>query len=723
MKAPNLLRILVMAVVVVGAVQVAGANTKVSARTVSGTGYFSGQTEYADGDSYDFDVIHARPGSSAIPSTVYVGQTSSQIKANYINWLNGYVTQDNLAQTHDLIGGAFIANSMLGLTYPGSTRTVSSGMWNDLVSRINRPDITASWVTVDPNTLSPTTSFNNYGLGIPGANDVFYAKWDPVARPIILFKNSAGTIIFAIEVPCGNPLGGFPGLPKIPPDDPPIVTRNFNCSSDNMTGVAWDPDSFGTTLRVEVYMNGPMGTGTHIASVLANLPEANGNRHAYSVPIRSYIKLQGRSFYVYANNVDPWGRAVASPAYGMTSATFGPCNDSQCGSSDFPTTMEVGVPQTFTTSVKMTYAWGAPYTVGNPAMHVTIWNPAGSPVFNSDVTFTPVPPTNTTLTSSPPITFTPATPGNYRMQWNLRGQGLDITCPGPSNADYKEGVASFLPYLSVYGGDVIAGSSPGVDASYQPAGCSVTSNAGVYSWNTRNASYAGAGASYAVMALGQIQDFASTQGSVGAPDRLSFANTTGKDNPPSGLFGGDAGGVPASCDFISDLQSTTVRKTATPIPGRTVTSSTDELFYKGDTLIFNDIKYATTSWASVAAMPKFKLVVIGDIYIDRGVGQLDGLYVALPDPATGKGGNIYTCSIGASAIAPTDPNYYTNCNKQLTVNGAFVAKSVQFLRTFGSMSKPGAAEQFNYSPELWLPRTVNSVGSDYNSITGLPPVL
>jgi hypothetical protein len=190
------------------------------------------------------------------------------------------------------------------------------------------------------------------------------------------------------------------------------------------------------------------------------------------------------------------------------------------------------------------------------------------------------------------------------------------------------------------------------------------------------------------------------------------------------MFGGGAGSVPAVCDLISSLSPTTQLKTATPI-GKLSVTDTSEQFVLGDMFIKGDITYDTTSWLSVDKIPLFKLIVVGDIYIHQDVTQLDGIYVAIPNPATGKGGNIYTCSTGGagSATMVTYPKLYSDCNKRLVINGAFVAKSVQFLRTFGTMSKPGAAEQFNYGPELWLPRKVNSVGSDYSSITGLPPVL
>jgi hypothetical protein len=152
-----------------------------------------------------------------------------------------------------------------------------------------------------------------------------------------------------------------------------------------------------------------------------------------------------------------------------------------------------------------------------------------------------------------------------------------------------------------------------------------------------------------------------------------------------------------------------------------------------DVYISGNITYATTSWANLSAIPSFRLIVEGDIYIDNNaVTQLDGLYVALSNEDGTSGGHIYTCatSIG-NDVKPTTPNFYDTCHTKLTVNGAFVAKQIHFLRTDGTLgfstldspTSSKAAEVFNYTPELWLPRGTGQVGGRYMSITGLPPIL
>jgi hypothetical protein len=109
------------------------------------------------------------------------------------------------------------------------------------------------------------------------------------------------------------------------------------------------------------------------------------------------------------------------------------------------------------------------------------------------------------------------------------------------------------------------------------------------------------------------------------------------------------------------------------------------------------------------------------------------LYVAEPTAAKPTKGVIYTCarSVG-SEYKYNDPTLYADCNRSLTINGSFIARSVQFLRTKGTLSQSAmgdtygtsqAAEIFNYSPEMWLPRNTGLPSSKYDSITGLPPVL
>jgi hypothetical protein len=290
----------------------------------------------------------------------------------------------------------------------------------------------------------------------------------------------------------------------------------------------------------------------------------------------------------------------------------------------------------------------------------------------------------------------------------------------------------------------MAGASPSYNSGVSSC-VGYDSGAGVYGWNGLSPySYAGAGAQYAVQALAQINGFASSQYSANSPPTaLSFSNSG--TNPPSGLFGTGFSGTIADCDFTRDITAQPLTGDQT-LPG-TLTNGVAipstipdgqpgqiTVYVDGNVYINNPITYDTLGWSSPSQIPYFKLVVVGgNIYIGSNVKQLDGLYVAEPNGA-GQGGIIYTCASGNNApITPTSASYYGTCDNQLVINGAFVATQVQFLRTYdtvgqsntdnGTPSGSHAAEVFNYTPELWLPRSGANPNGDYSAITGLPPNL
>ena len=322
--------------------------------------------------------------------------------------------------------------------------------------------------------------------------------------------------------------------------------------------------------------------------------------------------------------------------------------------------------------------------------------------------------------------------GVFAVHWILHPpSGAATACNGTFTVTY-------LPYLQVYGGDVMAGASPTTAGG--TGMCATNADAGVFSWNNHTADFSGGGAQYAVQALAAIQDFASGQDSdAPSPAGLSFANTytpadAGKLAAGQGLFGGYFGGTGADCDFTSDITSAPATANTT-IGTTTIAAGTQTVRYitGADVYIDGNIVYAGTGgWTKVTDIPYFKLVVVGgNIYINSNVTQLDGLYVAEPDSS--GGGTIYTCASALdTAVTPAAGGYFNTCKHQLVVNGAFVARQVQFLRTAGSLGQAKAgdtiaanhsAEVFNYTPELWLPRGAAAAGGGYAAITALPPVL
>lgn len=319
----------------------------------------------------------------------------------------------------------------------------------------------------------------------------------------------------------------------------------------------------------------------------------------------------------------------------------------------------------------------------------------------------------------------PTSAGRYDVSWT-------ITFTGGSQRCSDTFVVADKPYLAIYGGDAMAGVS-----EIASGGCTTNANAGFLTWNKGSTEYSGAGTQFAAMALGEIRGFASALnanpgGNPSKPQGLAFANTGSLVSLGTGLFGGRFGGPSgssfldnASCNLISGTPTIT---NAADLP-TLVTDDQFMLVTNQDVPINDNISYSDdTSWTEIADIPNFKLVVVGhNIIIDGGVDNLDGLYVAIPD-SSGNGGMIFTCDVTGDPA--TDSSLYNKCNRQLVINGAFVAKQVRFLRTHGTLGAAGlgganelnAAEVFHYGPEMWLPRNRN-LTIDYKAMTGLPPVL
>lgn len=318
------------------------------------------------------------------------------------------------------------------------------------------------------------------------------------------------------------------------------------------------------------------------------------------------------------------------------------------------------------------------------------------------------------------------------MAGNTRGTEICVT------------VAS-KPYLKVYGGDVSVGG--GLETA--PDTCTNNAEAAVVSWNKLPAGgFAGAGAQYAVQAVKGITEFASAQGNSGGapvPTGLSFANTW--TNVPANNYGGYYGGVKCITNYYGQKPASGVQPFASLASGTGTYESIGNTTFSGGTLnpgdrwtiyvdgdlfIAGDIRFGG-SWQP-NDMPFLKVVVRGNIYISGpGVTQLDGVYIAQPNGA-GVGGTIYTCATGFAPPNLANGAFYNSCTNKLTVNGAFIARSVEFGRTRGSLrqSTPAEAsgsnniaEVFNYGPAFWIVQPPGSNGQEdkYDSITSLPPVL
>lgn len=303
-----------------------------------------------------------------------------------------------------------------------------------------------------------------------------------------------------------------------------------------------------------------------------------------------------------------------------------------------------------------------------------------------------------------------------------------------------------MPYLSVTGGDVETGAGMTVGGT-----CTTEDpKAGVVSWNQENASYDGAGTQYAAYALNYLQDFATAQSTVGLrPNGLSLANTVNVNAPGTGsdTYGGGFGSEPCIPDYYNPPSSPTATGNTTintlpasgthtqyissgnviiNLPGMVPNGSHNTIYVDGNVYIASNIEFSGNYPSGTADIPAYDIIATGNIYIDPGVTEIDGIFAAEPD-SSGNNGIIYTCasSNGYSFTgAALDRNLYNTCNTQLKVNGSLIAHQIRLLRASGSLYGNTAAESVNFDPEVWLGGLGSNIPSEtYDAITGLPPAL
>jgi len=299
---------------------------------------------------------------------------------------------------------------------------------------------------------------------------------------------------------------------------------------------------------------------------------------------------------------------------------------------------------------------------------------------------------------------------------------------------------------------------------------------------------AGTGSQLAVFALGAIQGIQPLSRSDRTPTELAFSNASASyvTGGPNRNFGGNFGSLLCAHNHFDDAPDNTPGNTSwvDNVPGiaddidlaNPAVFDTDRHYINGDinlygqlpedlvagkrTVIYVDgnvsvranqdasgsgrVGFGISEWASIDLVPSLTVIARGNIYIDDGVTELDGSYIS-------QGGQISTCSVDATfpIDLPTVPQRTTECRTQLRINGAFIADTVNLLRTFGSLRESyagevpfpdptpadpaptippttRAAETFIYNPTIWF---TNGGGLPSNSkiqidsYISLPPSL
>ena len=350
------------------------------------------------------------------------------------------------------------------------------------------------------------------------------------------------------------------------------------------------------------------------------------------------------------------------------------------------------------------------------------------------------------------------------------------------------------PYLKTFGSDVMTGgwyndgtscatdsSSNYQDQNYPDGGVGLSGGVLTYAKQSSGNSAGGSSSQYGVFAIGGVDGDTGTKGfySSGALaptliNKLTFANNTSW----GGLYEGSIRQSNCIPDYYSTKRPSAAPPMASPLSGPiapaaggtfgslsfatctpsvycltssnvTINASTHlTIFVSGNVYIDHNIVYGAHDANSV---PKFALVVRGSIYIAPSVNQLDGLYIAQPNPADASpvnsdDGIIWTCH--PNVTGTLDYTYPPQCTSPLVVNGAFIAKQVNLLRVKGDIGGANTgedalatvnncisggcnvAEVINYTPDMIMGGGFfenssgggGSTGLPIDSVISLPPV-
>jgi hypothetical protein len=704
-------------------------------------------------DNWGTYVLPATYSGNAIPSDI----NNATELINFIKGSNGLASSNNQRRT----GAAFIIQTMIGTARNRPPTAAQIAEWESRV-RDAANEGRINWY------FNYSYNINSYfqgtGSGSNPNDDAFYD--DAGTATTIVFTNSSGTITYGIRRQCANPVGRG-NISWI--EDSPNFTMTGRTTVNNATPLP------GETIQFRHYLrnSGPGATApTNIWWITQNMPSQATTGGAAS----SGTYTSGQEKNVHNENVTIPSTATPGTQY-CRRVGWDPVNGTGTRNGrgatvcatvryDFNLTPLINVEVNGETppgsvaeegdEIEFSYfvhnGGATPSRPTNCNIYGLVRNGSYTAPTPADQTSDPgyIPPAtgcprvfpDGTTTDLVTETIT-ATTGNRTICRSLWLNPATHT-GGTVGTERCIRIAA-KPYLKVYGGDVAAGG--GLESA--PETCTNNNNGAIISWNRGTSfNYAGAGAQYAAYALSSITDFGTGRGnSVGGttPSWLSFANSVNVNNP-IGQFGGMFGSASCITDYYAQLPGST-----SAIPGN-VSSMTSgayggngtitlaggnvnpgeniSVFVNGNLYITSNITYPG-SW-NYENIPLLQVVVRGNIYISGSVTRLDGVFIAQRNGASG--GTIYTCASGASAPILTNGAFFNACSNKLTINGAFVANSVEFLRTAGSLSQStssessaasAAGEVFNFNPALWMTQPLQSSDSqnNYDAITSLPPVL
>ena len=668
--------------------------------------------------------------STGIPVSALASGVTT--KSGFINFISARIA----AGGRDRIGAYFIIQTMRGL---GGTRNSfpSTADIQDWKDRINNPAVSIAY------TGNLHFSYNSGYQKLYG-DDAYFPEAGYGSA--LEFKDSRGNVLYQLKANCGNPIGGL-GLPV-----PPPTKWKLSGSTNSVSGSVYPGQSVRFTSSITndneggtaSFSYGPRYFYSNTSNPTRTPPAGYpGEIYDSRYPNKTGTLGPGKS-YTNITEVITIPVTTASP-YICGTVAFNPADSSgtqngrsiarcyyinhpniSCGVAS-PSVVEPGQPFTVTATLIGTPAnWSAIETYGRPSFFVEIYNSSGVKVPDAAVV-------SATRPASPGTTYTLTVPrsglapaGAYELSWgmNTTMPGASIRCPGGFNPSKPPGGGgnpthnldvAYKPYFTVTGGDI-------------------ASNGSITSWNADNVGgvgYAGAGSQLAALATGNITSFVTGTGMGGNPSGLAFANTTAggtkygggytatSTTPVVSTTGATALGSAPALASLNGVYTRSGNLTLSgPMPaGKNVTI----VLTSGDLYISGNITYP---YGSLAQIPRLTVIVKnGNVYVNNNVAEIHGIFYI---GGAGKG-NFYSCAT-ATGVPSTD---YNTCNHPLTVYGAVTANKLILSRTYGSVHASigvaaAPAENFYYSPEVWLAPITSTSGSSgllYTSYVSLPPIL
>jgi hypothetical protein len=691
-----------------GANPVVGNDVTGMASTPDGQGYWL-VTKYGDvyafGDAGDFGTSSGVSG--------YGGPGEPNIV--------GVADDKNIAESSPVVGGVQKPLGYYGYWLIGSNGTILGGPGPN--PTVSQAPYLGEW---GPLPLTGPGSIRDVGIVA-----------DPTAE-----ANPANEYYyeFSSEGHIWNIPPSSPGYGSPQGTGPPVVgTITGMATTSNGQGY-WEVDNNGQVYNYGNAKDYGWAIPQYLGETTAPGPDTTGTNFEFVAS--QYLTTTKTFFNITAEDVLPAG--YSGPSHDVTyTRQCGSGSSSDTATCNFNNTSGTAyVAEPFVINMSIPYVGSSPLT---GTASITVASSTYGPLVTG---------TSSPLSATQTVTINAFGSHQITGTFTPSGGGRVVHCSAHTVIVYLQ------PYLSVSGGDVSVGGKFGTTCSDSTA----LPPPGVSSWNDDANGYHGAGSQFAVYALGPIFGFASDQINPVplVPLGLSFSNTV--DNNPlnsngknNGSFGGAFGTAACPTDYFSLLhQSPTAISTPSvnlsaliqsgqsstyyykPTsgnlilnPDQTVPDSTQvNVYVVGNVYIPSDIKYSGSGWSSVGAIPAFRLFVSGNIYIDSSVGQLDGVYVAQPNPIKSPSptnGVIYDCSAQNSGLFVQVPvANISSCYNQLTINGSFTAYKIHFERvssTLGTGTTGQPAEQFNYSPAVWLASPPSISTEKYNAIENLPPVL